>query len=192
MNFNNLELECIVSLWLRDRHFSNVNQKEQGFTLIELLVVIIIIGLLAAIALPSFLGQAQKAKFAEAKMFVGTMSRTQQAYYLEKRVFASNLDSLGLGSGLDSSSYTYNILKGSVAGAPMPEQTDSIITNVAVPKFDSLRAFIGITALTNSGNIETAFCKANIIGISQATNARGKMGSGNVGIECPNSNFSRE
>lgn len=68
MNFNNLELECIVSLWLRDRGFSNVNQKEQGFTLIELLVVIIIIGLLAAIALPSFLSQTDKARFAEAKI----------------------------------------------------------------------------------------------------------------------------
>jgi prepilin-type N-terminal cleavage/methylation domain-containing protein len=71
----------------------NKKNGNKGFTLIELLVVVIIIGVLAAIALPNLLGQVAKGRQAEARNNLGTVNRAQQAYRLENATFAlvSNL-----------------------------------------------------------------------------------------------------
>jgi type IV pilus assembly protein PilA len=94
------------------QHILNKKKENEGFTLIELLVVIIIIGILSAIALPSFLNQANKAKQSEAKTYVGSMNRAQQAYYLEQNAFVisgTNLGNLGLGIATKTSNYSYTI-----------------------------------------------------------------------------------
>src|ERR1700733_5055421 len=56
------------------------SQDEGGFTLIELLVVILIIGILAAIAIPSFLNQKSKATDASAKELAHTAQVTIETY----------------------------------------------------------------------------------------------------------------
>ena len=88
-------------------HMLNKKNGEKGFTLIELLVVIIIIGILAAIALPSFLNQTSKAKQSEAKTYVSTMNKTQQAFYNEKGKFALGIADLALGTPTTTEDYTY-------------------------------------------------------------------------------------
>ena len=67
----------------------NKKNGNKGFTLIELLVVIIIIGVLAAIALPNLLGQVAKGRQAEARTNLGVINRAQQVYRLENTAFAT-------------------------------------------------------------------------------------------------------
>jgi len=62
-------------------------QDEKGFTLIELLVVILIIGILAAIALPAFLNQREKAQDTGAKTGVRTAQTAMETYYTDHQSY---------------------------------------------------------------------------------------------------------
>ena len=64
-------------------------QDEKGFTLIELLVVILIIGILAAIALPAFLGQRQKAQDTSAKTLVRNAATAMETYYTDNETYTN-------------------------------------------------------------------------------------------------------
>jgi type IV pilus assembly protein PilA len=63
-------------------------QDEKGFTLIELLVVILIIGILAAIALPAFLNQREKAQDSAAKSSVRTAQTALETWYTDHQSYA--------------------------------------------------------------------------------------------------------
>ena len=65
----------------------NRAQDEKGFTLIELLVVILIIGILAAIALPAFLGQRSRAQDTEAKSAVREAQTAMETYYTDNQTY---------------------------------------------------------------------------------------------------------
>jgi type IV pilus assembly protein PilA len=62
-------------------------EREGGFTLIELLVVMIIIGILAAIAIPLFLSQRQKGYDASVKSDLHTLANELESYYTDQQAY---------------------------------------------------------------------------------------------------------
>jgi prepilin-type N-terminal cleavage/methylation domain-containing protein len=67
---------------------------ESGFTLVELLVVVLIIGLLAALGISSFLSQRSKAQDAEAKQVMRTASHALQVFHMDHDTYNATVADL--------------------------------------------------------------------------------------------------
>lgn len=68
--------------------FTKTKRNEKGFSLIELMIVVAIIGVLAAIAVPTFQGFQKRAKAAEAKQVLGSVYTGQSTYNVENSDYA--------------------------------------------------------------------------------------------------------
>ena len=93
----------------------------KGFTLIELMIVVVIIGILAALAIPRFMQTSGKAKKSEAKTVLKQLYQLERAYFQEHDVYvagATTADLVASDLGFDDpgadARYAYSV---TVAGA---------------------------------------------------------------------------
>jgi prepilin-type N-terminal cleavage/methylation domain-containing protein len=153
------------------QHLVGKKKDDQGFTLIELLVVIIIIGILSAIALPSFLNQAKKARQSEAKTYVGSLNRGQQAFYTENDAFSSTIDAMGVGIATQTANYLYTAATGGTTGVTIFAANTSNSANTG----SGLKNYGGVVSLRTAGaNSEVtsqAFMCETLIVDTNGTNA---------------------
>jgi type IV pilus assembly protein PilA len=141
----------------------NKKKADKGFTLVELLVVIVIIGILTAIALPSFLNQTAKAKQSEAKQNVSSVLKAQQSWRTENSSFTAVFDELALGtlSGTGASSTTVNYAYAIAAISDV--NSDIGITATATDL--ALKGYAGGVAVSTNASSQIAWnsliCEAN-------------------------------
>jgi type IV pilus assembly protein PilA len=111
-------------------------KSRKGFTLIELMVVILIVGILAAVAIPIMRGRIDSAKWSEGKAALGTVATALRAYAAEKGAtgtYGANLPTLAT-LGLTASdlhgtyfvSTNYSVLTSSFTAGADPELTFTV------------------------------------------------------------------
>lgn len=117
---------------------------KKGFTLIELMITVAVIGILAAVAYPSYQSYLIKGRRASAQSHLMDIAQRQQQYLLDARSYAPDLTTLNLTTPTDVSTYyTITITK--------PAATPPTFTATATPRAGTPQATDVTLSIDNTG-----------------------------------------
>ncbi len=86
-----------------------MKKHNHGFTLIELMITVAIIGILAAIAYPSYVDQVRKSRRADAQSLLLQSANRQERYYTTEYTYAPTMAALGLNTETDNGFYEVTV-----------------------------------------------------------------------------------
>jgi type IV pilus assembly protein PilE len=123
---------------------SGQRRTRRGFSIIELMIVVVIIGVLAAIAFPSYQASVRKSNRGAAKALLMDAAMRQTQFLLDRRSYASDTTELGLSVPEDVSS-NYAVSIAATAGPP------PAFTVTAAPKAGTIQEGDGILTIDSTG-----------------------------------------
>ncbi|MBM0743902.1 type IV pilin-like G/H family protein [Phormidium sp. CLA17] len=112
-----------------------------------------------------FIQQSIQAKQSEAKQYIGSMNRSEQAFFLETDRFTTSLNALGFGIKPETENYRYRIFLLHNPRANRPEFKKAV-WSIALPKKPNLKSYAGVVWVTNitktnEGTTATILCESN-------------------------------
>lgn len=130
--------------------FAKSRRNNAGFTLVELAVVVVIIGVLAAFAVPRFLASVERSKAAEAFNYLATVHSAQERYHARQGTYASDLAQLD--TVMVSPEYF------SVGDIAVPSGADSLETGweLALTRAGAAAGYGAYTVVFNQDGFDTS------------------------------------
>ncbi len=142
------------------------------------LVLLVVIGIFVLLVRPSFLNKVRNIKQAEARDYVRSINKGQQAYLAEKSVFSTSVKALGIGIKTETENYKYSLVT-----------TKKTTFNYGVSKQKDLKSYVGgvfvipatqveLNAYKNKITTTSILCKADSAGTikpPEPTNQNGNI-----------------